>query len=47
VIKIFQGPGLAAVREGARRIFREVDLARPSASRGRSSEVYLVGLQRR
>lgn len=47
VIKVFQGPGLASLRERARRMFQKVDLAKPPASRKQSSEIYLVGLGRR
>jgi len=47
VIKVFQGPGLAALRDRARRMFQKVDLAKPPASRRHSSEIYLVGLGRR
>jgi 23S rRNA (uridine2552-2'-O)-methyltransferase len=46
-IKVFQGPGLTALRDRARGMFDRVELAKPLASRKQSSEVYLVGIKRR
>ncbi len=41
--KIFQGPGLNSFREEMRRVFKRVDLFKPSSSRKASKEIYLVG----
>jgi 23S rRNA (uridine2552-2'-O)-methyltransferase len=43
VAKIFQGPDVAAIRKRMEGRFSEVHLAKPDASRGSSTEVYLVG----
>lgn len=43
VAKIFQGPDVAGIRKRMEGRFSEVHLAKPDASRGSSSEVYLVG----
>jgi 23S rRNA (uridine2552-2'-O)-methyltransferase len=43
VAKIFQGPDVAAIRKRMQARFTEVHLAKPDASRGSSTEVYLVG----
>jgi 23S rRNA (uridine2552-2'-O)-methyltransferase len=47
VLKAFQGPGLAALRARAQRMFQRVEVCKPPASRKQSSELYLVGLGRR
>lgn len=43
VAKIFQGPDVATIRKRMESRFSEVHLAKPDASRGSSTEVYLVG----
>jgi 23S rRNA (uridine2552-2'-O)-methyltransferase len=43
VAKIFQGPDVAVIRKRMEGHFSEVHLAKPDASRGSSTEVYLVG----
>ena len=43
VAKIFQGPDVAAIRKRMDARFSEVHLSKPDASRGSSTEVYLVG----
>ena len=43
VAKIFQGPDVAVIRKRMEGRFSEVHLAKPDASRGSSTEVYLVG----
>jgi 23S rRNA (uridine2552-2'-O)-methyltransferase len=43
LLKIFQGEGLAGVREAMRRHFERVVICKPQASRPRSREVYLLG----
>jgi 23S rRNA (uridine2552-2'-O)-methyltransferase len=43
LVKTFQGPGFPELREAMRRQFRQVLTRKPQASRGRSSEIYLLG----
>jgi 23S rRNA (uridine2552-2'-O)-methyltransferase len=43
LVKTFQGVGFPELREGMRRSFRQVLSRKPQASRGRSSELYLLG----
>ncbi|HEX5128080.1 MAG TPA: RlmE family RNA methyltransferase [Rhodocyclaceae bacterium] len=46
LIKIFQGTGSPAFRVAMQRLFRSVQTRKPQASRDRSSEIYLLGLDR-
>jgi 23S rRNA (uridine2552-2'-O)-methyltransferase len=43
LVKTFQGAGFQELREAMRGHFRQVLTRKPQASRGRSSEVYLLG----
>ena len=43
LVKTFQGAGFRELREAMRRHFQQVLTRKPQASRGRSSEVYLLG----
>jgi len=43
LVKTFQGAGFPGLRDAMRRHFRQVLTRKPRASRGRSSEVYLLG----
>jgi len=43
LVKTFQGTGFPGLRDAMRRHFRQVLTRKPRASRGRSSEVYLLG----
>ena len=43
--KIFQGPGVDALLGDLRKHFKRVKLRKPSASRPRSSEVYILGIE--
>jgi 23S rRNA (uridine2552-2'-O)-methyltransferase len=43
LVKTFQGVGFPELREAMRRAFRQVLTRKPQASRGRSSEIYLLG----
>lgn len=43
LIKLFQGSGFEAFRASMEKSFRKVELRKPSASRDRSAEVYLLG----
>ena len=43
LVKAFQGAGFPELREAMRRNFRQVLTRKPRASRGRSSEIYLLG----
>lgn len=45
LVKTFQGEGFDAVREQLRRSFRRVATRKPDASRSRSPELYLLGLE--
>jgi 23S rRNA (uridine2552-2'-O)-methyltransferase len=43
LVKTFQGAGFQELREAMRQHFRQVLTRKPQASRGRSSELYLLG----
>jgi 23S rRNA (uridine2552-2'-O)-methyltransferase len=43
LVKTFQGAGFEEFRADMRRNFRQVLTRKPEASRGRSSEIYLLG----
>jgi 23S rRNA (uridine2552-2'-O)-methyltransferase len=43
LVKTFQGAGFPELREAMRQRFRQVLTRKPQASRGRSSELYLLG----
>ncbi len=43
LVKVFQGEGFDAYLKAMRQNFRQVQNRKPDASRGRSSEVYLLG----
>lgn len=43
VVKVFQGPGFDDMVKQARRLFAEVRVVKPQASRDRSAEHYLLG----
>lgn len=43
LVKVFQGEGFDAFRKQMERVFKSVVVRKPQASRGRSSEVYLLG----
>jgi 23S rRNA (uridine2552-2'-O)-methyltransferase len=43
LVKTFQGAGFPELREAMREHFRQVLTRKPQASRGRSSEIYLLG----
>ncbi|XXF75580.1 RlmE family RNA methyltransferase [Myxococcaceae bacterium GXIMD 01537] len=47
VAKVFMGGDFEAFRGEVRKLFEEVKVVRPEATRGASMEVYLVGLRRR
>jgi 23S rRNA (uridine2552-2'-O)-methyltransferase len=47
VAKLFMGRDFEAFRSDVRKVFREVKVVRPEATRGGSMEIYLVGLDRR
>lgn len=47
LVKVFHGEGFEAFTRHMRQSFRTVHTRKPKASRGSSSEVYLVGLQPR
>jgi len=42
IVKTFQGEGFEAFLKNLRRLFEKVTIRKPSASRGSSSEVYLI-----
>ena len=42
-MKVFQGQGFDEFRKQMEGVFRSVAVRKPQASRGRSSEVYLLG----
>ncbi|MBE2250257.1 MAG: RlmE family RNA methyltransferase [Myxococcus sp.] len=46
VAKLFMGRDFEAFRAELRKLFREVKVVRPEATRGGSMEIYLVGLDR-
>ncbi|MFZ9649412.1 MAG: SAM-dependent methyltransferase [Fluviibacter sp.] len=43
MVKVFQGSGFAEYVVAMRKVFRKVVTRKPEASRGRSSELYLLG----
>jgi 23S rRNA (uridine2552-2'-O)-methyltransferase len=43
LVKTFQGAGFPELREAMRGHFRQLLTRKPRASRGRSSEIYLLG----
>ncbi|MBF0124228.1 MAG: RlmE family RNA methyltransferase [Magnetococcales bacterium] len=45
VVKLFQGSDSQALLQQARQLFRQIKLVKPDASRDRSAEHYLVGIQ--
>jgi 23S rRNA (uridine2552-2'-O)-methyltransferase len=47
VAKLFQGGEFEQFRDRVRQLYREVKVVRPEATRGGSSEVYVVGLSKR
>jgi len=47
LVKVFQGQGFDAFRKQMEGVFRSVAVRKPQASRGRSSEVYLLGSGKR
>lgn len=47
VIKVFQGAGFNEYRDEMARLFASVSVRKPKASRDRSPEVYLLGVDRR
>ena len=47
LIKLFQGQGFMEYRKTMQELFVTVASRKPEASRDRSAEVYLLGLQRR
>lgn len=47
LVKLFHGVGFEEFRAGMRDLFQTVAVRKPAASRDRSSEVYLLGLNRK
>lgn len=47
LIKVFQGAGFMEYRAAMMKMFQAVHSRKPAASRDRSAEVYLLGLQKR
>ena len=47
LVKVFQGQGFEAFRKQMEAAFKSVVVRKPQASRGRSSEVYLLGVGKR
>jgi len=47
LVKVFQGSGFEPFLRAMRAAFKQVVTRKPEASRGRSSEMYLLGLGRR
>ncbi|GAA5181156.1 RlmE family RNA methyltransferase [Niveibacterium umoris] len=47
LVKVFQGSGFDEFRKAMGRVFSQVHVRKPAASRDRSSEVYLLGLGKR
>lgn len=47
LVKVFQGPGFMEFRAEAAKHFRSLQVRKPKASRDRSPEVYLLGLERK
>lgn len=47
LIKVFQGSGFMEYRAAMQKVFRTVAVRKPEASRDRSAEVYLLGLDKK
>ncbi len=47
LVKVFQGDGFEAFLQQMRAAFKQVVTRKPQASRGRSSEIYLLGKEKR
>lgn len=47
LVKVFQGVGFAEYRDAMGKVFETVLVRKPSSSRGRSAELYLLGRRRR
>ena len=47
LVKVFQGAGYMELREAMRQIFEVILVRKPSASRGRSAETFLLGCKKR
>jgi len=47
LVKVFQGAGYMELREAMRQIFEVILVRKPSASRGRSAETFLLGRKKR
>lgn len=47
LIKVFQGSGFMEYRTAMQKVFRTVAVRKPEASRDRSAEVYLLGLDKK
>jgi 23S rRNA (uridine2552-2'-O)-methyltransferase len=47
LIKLFQGSGFMEYRQSMQKMFRSVQPRKPDASRGRSAEVYLLGIEKK
>ncbi|MCX7179708.1 MAG: RlmE family RNA methyltransferase [Proteobacteria bacterium] len=47
LVKVFQGAGYMELREAMRKIFEVMLIRKPSASRGRSAETFLLGRKKR
>jgi len=47
LVKVFQGSGFDEYRKAMGRVFGQVQVRKPAASRDRSSEVYLLGLTKK
>jgi 23S rRNA (uridine2552-2'-O)-methyltransferase len=46
LVKVFQGEGFEAYMQQMRSAFKQVLTRKPQASRGRSSEIYLLGKEK-
>jgi 23S rRNA (uridine2552-2'-O)-methyltransferase len=47
LVKVFQGAGYMELREAMRQVFDVILVRKPSASRGRSAETFLLGRKKR
>jgi len=47
LVKVFQGAGYMELREAMRQVFEIILVRKPSASRGRSAETFLLGRKKR
>jgi len=47
LVKVFQGAGYMELREAMRQVFEVILVRKPSASRGRSAETFLLGRKKR